>query len=157
MSFDTYLNENRQLLRAHYALSKWYGTRFQLEMPFIQGKLTEAELEGLKCLIRDQMPLETIITGLWDYDLRFEEDLEDEWFFESAFGDAVSEDFCVEDLCNYFLEKNEEHGIFDNELDSYDDFRSSIEEESLNFIRKWREKVFLCLSNADQVAPQVSL
>ena len=157
MSFDTYLNENRQLLRAHYALTKWYGTRFQLEIPFIRGKLTEAELEGLKCLIRDQMPLESMILELWNYDLHFEEDLEDEWFFESAFGDADSEGFCVEELFNYFFEKNDEYEIYPNEFDSDDDFRSWIEEESLNFIRKWREKVFLCLSNADQVTPQVSL
>lgn len=157
MSFDTYLNENRQLLRAHYALSKWFGTRFQLEIPFIQGKLTEAELERLKCLIRDQMPRESMILGLWNYDLHFEEDLENEWFFQAAFGDAVSEDFCVQELCDYFLEKNEEYGICDDKFDSDNEFRGWIEEESLNFIRKWREKVFLCLSNADQVTPQVSL
>ena len=157
MSFNTYLNENRQLLCAHYALNKWYGTRFQLEIPYLQEKLTESELEGLKCLIRDQMPLESIIIDLWNYDLRFEEDLEDEWFFESAFGDAGSEDFCVQELCDYFLEKNEEYGIFYNEFDSHDEFCSWIEDETLDFIRKWREKVFLCLSNADQIAPEVSL
>jgi len=88
------------------------------------------------------MPLDTIVTDLWDWDIRFEQesfgDIEeaafcDEELFES-FAEQLADDF--ERWCDeYDLDYNQ------NEFDQLEDFSAFVKEECLKFMKRWRANV----------------
>lgn len=88
------------------------------------------------------MPLNTIVTDLWDSDIRFEEE---------SFGDIEEATFCDEELFESFAEQLavdferwcDEYDLDynQNEFDRPEDFSAFVKEECLKFMKGWRSNV----------------
>ncbi len=140
MTFDAFLSENRRTLLSYYALEQWLGERIQIETPYPPAILEDDELEALRSRLCKTMPRQSMMLDLWDWDLHFEEDLENDWFFEAAFGPDSSAEDCAETLADYFLEKAAEYAM-DYDQCSSDDFDALVQEEALQFINSWRNNL----------------
>ena len=114
--------------------------RVTVDTPSIQF-LTDDEVETLKERLRECMPLDTIITDLWDWDLNFEEDLIDDWYFAAIFGESDCIDGCADVLAEYFLKKCDEYGLDFNRDADPEWFDSHVLEQATEFLVSWRRTV----------------
>jgi hypothetical protein len=117
MIYEEFLNANRNKLLGYFMLAELSSDPDILETPYPPATLSEEMLDELKDRLRECMPLDSMITDLWDWDIHFEEDLCDDWYFEAVFGadyDRSSDDPEFEDL---------------------------IHVEAVNFILGWRKRV----------------
>jgi len=89
------------------------------------------------------MPLNFVITDLWDWDIHFEEFLGDDWYFECAFGSPSSLASCADQLAEYFGEKCGEYGIDYDYSPSEPAFESLVREQAAEFIFTWRNNTLL--------------
>ena len=142
MTFDEFIAENRPTLVGLHLLSEMFQGHTFLEFPWPHDNLSDDEIEKLKERLNKQMPLHSPMLDLWDWDIRFEDDLEDDWYFGAAFGSAATVDFYAETLADFFLENVEQYGMdYDQHGDSSEIFEATIRKESAQFITSWREKI----------------
>ncbi len=104
------------------------------------SEISEDDLKVLKDKLNECMPLESIITDLWDWDAHFEKELPDDWYFEAIFGDENSIQVCAADLAGYFHEQVDYFGMDYNQHEDEDSFKEFVFQESINFIRNWRDE-----------------
>jgi hypothetical protein len=63
---------------------------------------SEEELDELKRLLNECMPSDSMIMDLRNWDIRFEEDLENDWYFEAVFGSLKATiDHCIDILAAF--------------------------------------------------------
>lgn len=139
MSYEKFLAVNGNKLVGHYLLLECCGKRFKLDAPRPPSGLSEEGLGQLKSRINECMPLDSMILDLWDWDVHFEDALGNDWYFESAFGDASSVDSCADRVADFFLEKC---GRFATDYEQHTDpvaFDALIREEARDFIVAWRD------------------
>lgn len=143
MSYKQFIEQNKGRLLAFYILSRRFNRRFVLETPYPPSELSDIELADLKKSLNGCMPLDSKMVDLWDWDIHFEDALEDDWYFEAVFGEAESAQICAEELAIFFLGKVDEYGI-DYNQDAFDsnDFEVFIHDEALKFVTSWRQSVF---------------
>jgi hypothetical protein len=150
MSYESFLADNQHLFLTYYTLGQQHEGRFCIETPYPPAELADDELDALKNMLRDQMPVRSMMMDLWDWDIHFEEDLESDWFFEAAFGPVSSEENCAEDLADYFLEKADECSMDYNQHDDYEEFEKLVCAEAIKFIRDWRTNLMNSFLAADR-------
>jgi len=143
MSYKQFIEQNKGRLLALYMLSQRFKGRFGLKTPYPPSELSDVELAGLKEGLNGCMPLDSIMVDLWDWDIHFEDALEDDWYFEAIFGEAESAQTCAEELAIFFLGKVDEYGM-DYNQDAFEsnDFEVFIHEKALKFVTSWRQSVF---------------
>lgn len=88
------------------------------------------------------MPLDTIVTDLWDADIRFEEesfgDIEDAAFCDEEALEPIAEQL-AEDFERWVVEYELDYNR--NGFDSPEDFSAFVKEECLKFMKGWRSNV----------------
>lgn len=145
MSFEEFLEFNRNKLLGYFLLKGLFPDKLCLETPYPSSVLSEEETEQLMGYFRACMPLDSMMLDLWDWDIHFEDDLGDDWLYEAVFGDQASLDASAEQLAEFFLEKVDEYGMDYNQTQSDEDFDFAtwVREEAVTFIKHWRENLFV--------------
>ncbi len=108
-----------------------------LEVPEPFQELDEVECGRLRELVTDLMPRDTAFLNLWDWDLHFEEELQQDWYEQAAFGSGDVDEWLVEALVDFYLDAVARYDI-DTGVDADYDLRSDLEEDANQFIRSWR-------------------
>ena len=90
-----------------------------------------------------------MITDLWDWDIHFERDLRDDWYYEVVFGSALSIESCADELTEFFVEKCNEYCIDYNQQGD-DFFDGHVRERAANFIQDWRRNLFARLAESNR-------
>lgn len=141
MNFDEYIENLKQTLLGHYILNSYQPQNAVITEPYPPAELTDDKLELLKEKLNECIPLNTIITDLWDWDIRFEEYLSDDWYFSAVFGKKTSFVDNSQTLADFVLEKVEEYGMDYNQQDDPDWFSGHIFEEAKKFIQGWQTNI----------------
>jgi hypothetical protein len=142
MTFEQFLAENNNTIFAYYALCKKFGNKFLIETPYPPAILSDEDLQILKERLNQWMPFDSMIVDLWDWDIHFEEQLGEDWYFETVFGPSSSIESCADTLAEFFLECIDEYNMDyaqNNWTDA--DFEKWIKEQCSIFIKTWRQKI----------------
>ncbi len=142
MTFDEFIKLKGNVLLGYHLLFQWYPEKFKIAAPYPPSEISGDDLEVLKDRLDDCMPLDSMIVDLWDWDAHFEKDLGDDWYFEAVFGDENAIIPCATDLAEYFYDQVESFDINYDQYPNEDLFKEIILQESVSFIRRWREKTF---------------
>jgi len=124
-----------------YIRNRLIGSVSSHEEIYPPADLSEEQLEDLLDRLTELMPLDSIIVDLWNWDVHFEDYLDNDWFFEAAFGGIETLNGCAEELADSFLEKVDEFDMDYDQYPEYDIFQSKVREESRKFIAGWRNNV----------------
>jgi len=108
----------------------------------ISDKLSDEEREKVKDILHQLMPLDTMVTDMWDWDIRFEDITFEDCFFDVA---LASEDVAMEQaeyLKNDIIEWINEFNM-DYAQNQYDgnEFEKYILDQCKTFIIKWRNNI----------------
>jgi hypothetical protein len=118
---------------------KMYPGRFLIPDPWPNNELTDIEIETGKDILRELMPLDTIVTDMWDYDIHFEDLTFEDTFFDVALG---SDEFAyaqAECLKEEILGWIQEFGMdYAQEQSSKEEFGQWVLSQCQDFILKWR-------------------
>jgi hypothetical protein len=142
MTYEEFLADNRNKLLGYFMLANSKPGTDPIDAPYPPALLTKDSLATLKELLRSFMPVDLMITDLWDWDIHFEEDLGDDWYFESIFGAEMSVLRCETELTKFFLKKCEEHHIDYDQFGNETSFEALVREHAARFIIGWRERTF---------------
>jgi hypothetical protein len=142
MNYSQFLNENKSRLIGYYLLSLWFSGRSSLETPYPSTSLSDDELPDMKTKLNACMPKQSMIIDLWEWDVHFESDLSDDWYFGALFGDSATADGSADRLADYFLERVEEHALDYDQHTDRQAFEALVRKESRDFITAWRNTVF---------------
>jgi len=86
MAFEEFLNANQNKLFGYLMLADILGRPEILDTPYPPAERSEEQLPMLKDRLNECIPLEFMITDLWDWDIHFEKDLGDDWYAEAYNG-----------------------------------------------------------------------
>lgn len=128
-------------LVGHQMVFEISDRRVALDSPYPPAVLSGDELDELKARLHECMPLDGMITDLWDWGVHFEESLEDDWYFAAVFGDPAGVDDCAEQLAEFFLENCNEFDMDYDQQGEEAEFRSRVLEQATEFVRGWRRRV----------------
>lgn len=142
MTYDEFLHANRNKLLGYFMLGEFLKEPDILDTPDPAAELSEQKLAELKDRINECMPLDSMITDLWDWDIHFEEYLSDDWYFAAVFGSPSSLGSCAEQLAEFFVEKCNGHDMDYDQTPDDPEFGSRIREQAANFVLGWRRNVF---------------
>jgi len=87
MNYQKYIKDKECELRAFYILENLTAGKIELDQPYPPALIEEEDLEELRYNLNEYMPKDSPVYDLWDYDLHFEENLENDWYFEVLFGE----------------------------------------------------------------------
>lgn len=142
MLYDEFLTENRYKILGYLMLSEMLNKQEGIETPCPPAELSEEFLEEVKWWLNQGMPLDNMIIDLWDWDIHFEKDLSEDWYFESIFGAVSSVDSCAKDLAEYFIAMCDEYALDYGQGPGDKQFEDLVWEQSVKFIKDWRKNVF---------------
>jgi hypothetical protein len=112
--------------------------------PSIDNQRAGSEDEGEKLIERlvALMPCDTMVTDLWNWDIRFEDSSFDD-IVEAAFADEGDLAWYADALAEDFQRWIDEYGMDYNQQSwgSDEEFSDWIGEQCLEFMRKWRANV----------------
>ena len=121
---------------------KLFPGKFLISDPWPYDELTDEEVEAGKDVLRQLMPLNTIVTDMWDWDIRFEDLTLDDTYFDVALGSdefAYSQaEHLKEDVLTWIQEF-----CMDYAQDQYDEgeFEQWVLGQWRDFIVKWRNNI----------------
>jgi len=142
LEFNEYIDDLQPTLMGYFILNKFFSEHFIIEVPYPPTELSEKELETIKDKFNALIPLDSFIVDLWDWDLHFENELSNDWYFEAVFGRKSNIHVAAEELANYFMEKSKEHSIDYNQSQySPEEYYAHVLNESLQFIINWRKNI----------------
>ena len=142
MTFDDFVRTHRNTLLGYHLLHEWFPGRCHIALPSPLSALSHGDLEELKHRLNACMPLQSFIVDLWDWDVHFEDDLGEEWYFEAAFGSTESLPHCASELGAFFLEQVERYDLDYNQYEDPEFFTVVVREETQQFIKHWRDNIF---------------
>lgn len=151
MSFETFLEANKARLLGFYLLSKLYPGHCGLETPDPTAELSDDEIQELKTHLSAFMPRDSFLLDLKSWDVHFDDELGDDWFFETTFGHRDTAIDCAEDLSVFFLEKVDEYDIDYNQQGEEAEFEARVRDEAVKFVRSWRQRI------AERASKNISL
>lgn len=140
MTFDEFIERNRDVLIGHYLISEVLGY-CGLETPYPPQAMSDAVCELFWDEIRASIPLDTMITDLWNWDVHFESHLDDDWFYQAIFGPPEVIAACARDVADFFIEQCYELDLDYGTSPDDPDFEEMILEESEKLIRGWRQNL----------------
>ena len=113
--------------------------KFSIKDPWLYDEIDEEDVGRAKDALRELMPLDTVVTDMWDWDLHFEDTTFKESYFDIAMGredHALSEAECLkEDILRWI----DEYGMdYAQEQYSEGQFEEWILGQCREFIIKWR-------------------
>ena len=121
---------------------KLYPGKFLIPDFLPHDELTDDEVEAGKDALRQLMPLDTIVTDMWDYDIHFEDSTFEDTYFDIALG---SDEFAysqAEHLKEDILGWIQEFGM-DYAQDQWTEkeFGQWVLGQCKDFILKWRSSI----------------
>jgi hypothetical protein len=150
MKYNEFIKVQENALAGYHLLSKMFPGRFEIETPYPPAELSEEELDELKRCLNECMPSNSMIMDLWYWNIHFEEDLGDDWYFEVAFGSLKSNiDHCVDELASFFMEKVIEYDLDYNQINDSAEFNEMVRKKAHEFIIAWRGKIIDRFVNED--------
>ena len=141
MRYDQFIERYKRQLFTLYLYSHFMGELRGLDAYYQLPELTDEEMDEFKHSFKDCMPLGSMMVDLWDWDLHFESALEDDWYFEAAFGGPDSAQACADTLADYFIESADEYGLDYNQDADYEAYESLVQGEASAFVKVWRENI----------------
>lgn len=121
---------------------KLYPGKFLIPNPWPCDELTDEEVEAGKDALRQLMPLDTIVTDMWDYDIRFEDSTFGDTYFDVALG---SDEFAysqAEHLKEDILGWIQEFGMdYTQDQWTEEEFGQWVLNQCKDFILKWRSSI----------------
>jgi hypothetical protein len=147
MSFGDFLDDRKYQLMGLYLLQMEAAQRLALELPYPPSVLTSDQLVSLKDKLIRCMPYDSVFCDLWDSDLRFEEDLGDDWFFDAALGEPDATQWTADALADYFVRKVDEYAL-DYDLSNDPESNAWVLGEANEFIVQWRRQIGTKLEGA---------
>jgi hypothetical protein len=116
--------------------------KFLIEDPWLFDELDEDGVEALKDELIKLMPLDTIVTDMWDWDLHFEDTTFEDSIFEVALGPEENVFKYVEYLQEDLLRWIDEYGmVYAQDQFSDKEFEQLIYDQCVEFIQKWRSNI----------------
>ncbi len=116
--------------------------KFLLEEPRPPDELTEEEVEGLRSSLRELMPLDTMVTDMWDWDIHFENSTFVDTYFDVALGPedvALAE---AESLQEDILGWIDEYGMdYAQDQMTQEELEAMVLMQCREFILKWRDNI----------------
>lgn len=128
-------------LAGYFILKRYFPKHSTITVPYPPADLSDEELEKLRSQLDKALPRYSMMMDLWDWDLHFENDLSDDWYYDAAFGQQSSINALAKQLAEYFLEKVEEYSMDYDHHQDQDAFRSVVMEEARQFIVNWRQNI----------------
>jgi hypothetical protein len=120
--------------------------RFLIRDPWPHEELDEDVLEELKYALNKLMPLGTMVTDMWDWDIHFENRTFNDTYFDVAFGPeeyAIEQAmFLKEDMLAWIDEFNMDYAQY--ELGK--EFEDWLYEQCVEFIKGWRSNIVKAVS-----------
>jgi hypothetical protein len=121
---------------------------------YLNGESSEGEEEAedeLREQLRALMPRDSMVLDLWDWDIYFEDESFDD-LSKVAFSDNEELAEYANTLAQDFLRWIDEYGMDYNQQSgqSPDEFSAWIEQQSLDFLTKWRANVKEALINSSE-------
>lgn len=141
MTYNEFLDENQQTLLGYFLLSQFTTNPDILVTPYPPAQLSEEQLAQMQSRLTESIPLDSIITDLWNADIHFEEDLGDDWYFQALFGSAVSAASCAAQLADFFIEKCDDHAFDYDQSPESPEFRALVLDHANRLIRGWRKNI----------------
>lgn len=139
--FEDYLSNIRPALMGCYILNKTFNKPLLCDPYDSLCELAENEIEDLQMDLNNCMPLNNMMMDLWDWDIRFEYELGDEWYFNAAFGYSTSKEDCAEELANIFFDSVDRYGLDYDQSNDFELFFNSVKSEANSFISDWRKNI----------------
>jgi hypothetical protein len=135
-------SEQAGVLFKTLVLQKLFPAKFLIPDPWPSGELTDEEVQAGKDALRKLMPLDTIVTDMWDYDIHFEDATFEDTYFDVALG---SDEFAysqAERLKEDILGWIQEFGIdYDQGQRTEEEFGQWVLDQCKDFILKWRSNI----------------
>lgn len=110
--------------------------------PWPADELSDEEMEKAKDTLRQLMPLDTMVTNMWDWGIRFEDFTFEDCFFDVA---IASEDFAMaqaeylkEDIIRWIDEYDMDYAEEQFEAEGFEKW---ILDQCKAFILKWRNNI----------------
>lgn len=121
------------------AFQKMLPGKFLLKEPFHYDELDEDDVNILKEALKEFMPLDTIVTDLWDCDIHFEDRTFEDTYFDVALG---PEEYAIKQarfLKDDILAWIDECGM-DYDQGQWDEleFQNWVLDHCIRFIKGWR-------------------
>ena len=114
--------------------------KFLLQEPWPYDELDEDEVYALRDVLREFMPLDTMVTDMWDWDIHFEDRAFEDTYFDISLGPeefAIEQaEFLKEDLLAWI----DEYGIdyAQEQGDKQEEFENWVYDNCVKFIKGWR-------------------
>lgn len=140
-SLENFIEDLKPTLTGYFILEKLFPNHKGIVSLYPPQELTEEQVDTLQDYLNDAIPLNTMITDLWDWDLHFENDIDSDWYYEAVFGTNDSVKAVTEQLVEYFLEKVEEYKMDYDQGDDPNAFRNLVMDEATKFIISWRKNI----------------
>lgn len=141
MTYSDFILKNKNTLLGYSLLAEATGNPEVLATPYPPAELPEDRLQALKESLEECIPVGNLMTDLWNWDVHFEQQLDEDWYFDTVFGSESAVQVCASTLADFFLEKCDELSLdYDQDTD-YPAFESMINEQALGFVRQWRANI----------------
>lgn len=143
ISISNFSPDQRYIVYKLLVFQKFCPGKFLIQEPWPFDELNEDEVGTLKDRLREFMPLDTIVTDLWDWDIRFEDKTFNDSYFDVALG---AEQYAIEQaklLKDDFLEWIDECQMdYDqHRWENQEEFEDWIHSECVRFIKIWRSNI----------------
>jgi len=149
MNLDEYIEDLRPTLTGYCILEQLFPKHATVETPYPPAELSEQEIKVLRERIDEAMPKFSMMVDLWDWDIHFEKDLSDDWYYEAVFGRQSSVNVLAEELAEYFLEQVDEFAMDYDQDNDPEIFHDLVMTEARQFIVNWRKNI------QDQIAQNI--
>ena len=136
---SSFVPNQRDIIFKVLVLQKMCPGKFLIQDPWPYDELDEDDLEALKDDLTRFMPLDTMVTDMWDWDIHFEDRTFEDTYFDVALG---PEEYAIEQamlLKEDILSWIEEYGMdyAHNEWEPKK-FEGWIHGQCVQFITNWR-------------------
>lgn len=138
---DAFLRANESQLLGYYMISSASDQPIALDAPYPPSALTNDELDALKERIGRCMPLDGMITDLLDWDVHLGDELSDDWYFSTVFGDVSGIGVWAAQLAEFFLEQCARLELDYGQSPNDEEFDALVLENARNFVLAWRRNV----------------
>ncbi len=136
-------SDQADILYKRLILQKLCPGKFLIDDPWPYDELDDDGIEAVKDVLRELMPLDTLVSDLWDWDIHCEETTFEDTFFDVALGpeeyalkqaDGLKEDilWSIDEFSLDFAEEQFNDG----------EFELWVHEQCREFIQKWRHDIF---------------
>jgi hypothetical protein len=142
MSISRFGDDQSNLLFRLYVLQKLCPGKFLLKAPWVYDELDDDAVCELKQSLTELMPLDTMVTDMWDWEIHFENITFEDSFFDIAFGTepvAMEESGCLpQDILGWIDQFDMDYSYMELEQDQFEKW---VEDECVRFISKWRSNI----------------